>query len=115
MMLAVPKSDILQAVMVSYGNRKELIEFLGERMHRLSVSINGDISLDIWNSCGDDSYDYQEASTGDIIVKFSVGYFMVMKAPMFKLLFDYHFVPNKPPEEWENSNDREVPKETGQS
>lgn len=115
MILAVPKSDILQAVMVSYGNRKELMEFLGEHMDRLIITSDGDISLYIRNSCGDGSYDYQEASAGDIILKFSVGYFMVMKAPMFKLLFDYHFVPDKPPETWENSNDREVPAETGQS
>lgn len=121
MMLAVPKSDILQAIMVTYENRKELMDFLGEHMHRMSITSDGDISLEIVNDCDNfsgflsGSYDYQEASTGDIIMKFSVGYFMVMKAPMFKLLFDYHFVPDKPPEEWENSNDREVSKKTGQS
>lgn len=112
MMLAVPKSDILQAIMVTYGNRKELKDFLGEHMHRMTITSDGDIRLDILNNCDND---YQEASNGDIIVKFSDGYFMVMQAPMFKLLFDCHFVPDKPPETWENSNDREIPKETGQS
>lgn len=101
MMLAVPKSDILQAIIVSYGNQEEIKAFLGEHMYRMSISSGGDINLDIRNSCDDGSYEYQEASIGDIIVKFSVGYFMVMKAPMFKLLFDCHFVPDKPPETWE--------------
>lgn len=118
MMLAVPKSDILQAIMVSYGNREEVKEFLGDHLWGITVTANGDIDIRFlemveWN--GHFTAEYATASTGDIIVKLNTGDFLGLKPKMFNVLFDYHFVPNKPQEEWENSNDREVSKETRQS
>lgn len=119
MMLAVPKSDILQAIMVSYGNREEIKEFLGECMDEILITQSHNrVSVAFHRKLfytEDEVQEYQVATKGDIIVKATEGGFMVLKPWMFDALFDYHFVPDKPPEEWENSNDREVPAETGQS